>query len=80
MAITVIYLVQPLVRIIHVIYKVDYVLNVEMEYMADTVTCRVQAIVRTTHVTCSMGHALDVSLDGPKCFVEKVKIHYLISE
>lgn len=43
--------------------------------MADTVTSRVPAIVKTTHVACRTEHVLHVSLDGPECIVEKVKIY-----
>lgn len=74
MALSVTFHAPPPVKTTIVIYKVDHVWIVNMEYTEATVTCRVQQHVKTEYVTHRMEHALHVSLDGPECIVKQVKM------
>lgn len=62
------------VKTARVIYKVEHVWIVNMEYMEATVTCRVPPTVKTEYVTHRMEHALHVRLDGPDFIVKQVKM------
>lgn len=74
MAVTVIPHAPSPVKIRHVIYRVENVWSVNMEYLAATVICRVPPTVKTTHVTYRTEHVSRVILGGPEMTVTKVKI------
>lgn len=58
------------VKIIFVIYKVEYVWIVNMEYLVDIVICCVLLIVNIVYVIYKMEYVLYVSLDGLECIVK----------
>lgn len=73
MAITVIPLALLHVKIVHVIYKMDHVLSVSMEFMVIIVTYHVPSTVKTTNAKSWMEHAFPVNLDGLECTVKEVR-------
>lgn len=62
------------VKIVHVTYKMENVLNVNLGYMAVTVMYRVPPTVKTIRVTHRMEHVIHVNLDGQESIVKQVII------
>lgn len=60
-----------LVKTAHVIYKMENVWDVNLEYMADTVIYRVPPTVKTIRVTHKMEHVIHVNLDGQEYTVKQ---------